>query len=129
MFLLHEGFDETVAEEFSEGFEGLVGHQVEPIGGIDQSCGSEDMDMDMGMGMGMGMGMEPDVVTEGVNGGNSGELTVGKVEPDSHPVAQRLDGDVEKEIEEFTSFPEDPAEGFRDGENELAVRDVETDAG
>ena len=110
-----------MAEEFSEGFEGLVGHQVEPIGGIDQSCGSEDMEM--------GMGMEPDVVTEGVNGGNSGELTVGKVEPDSHPVAQRFDGDVEKEIEEFTSFPEDPAEGFRDGENELAVRDVETDAG
>ena len=80
-------------------------------------------------GWGLGRGMEPDVVTEGVNGGNSGELTVGKVEPDSHPVAQRLDGDVEKEIEEFTSFPEDPAEGFRDGENELAVRDVETDAG
>lgn len=48
---------------------------------------------------------------------------------DSHPVAEGFDGDVEKEIEEFASFPEDPAKGFWDGKNELAVRDVEADAG
>lgn len=76
------------------------------------------------------MRMEVQVVAEGLNRGDGGESAFGKLEPRPHPVLEAVDGRAEEMIEELASFAEDPAEGFRHGEDELAVRHLEAeDAG
>jgi uncharacterized MAPEG superfamily protein len=71
--------------------------------------------------------MKIQVVPEGLHGGDGGELALGQLEPDPHPVAQALDGRAEEVVEKFASFAEDASQGFWHREDELAVRHVEAE--
>jgi hypothetical protein len=47
--------------------------------------------------------VEHEVVAEGLYGGDLGELAIGEIEADAHPVAQALHGDLEEVVEQFFS--------------------------
>lgn len=106
--------EKAVAEDFSERFEGFDGKFVEGAVSVVKAGGGEDVKV----------GMEDEVVTEGLDGGDGGELAVGEVEAGAEPIAQGFDGGAEKQVEEVASLAEDAAQGPGHGEDELAVGDV-----
>ena len=57
------------------------------------------------------------------------EKQVGEIEAGAHPVTEGFVGNMKEEAEQFSAFPEDAAKGFGDGEDKLAVGDIETHAG
>lgn len=65
------------------------------------------------------------VVAKSLHGGDSAELSVGKVVPCAHPVAQALEADPEEVVEELATFAEDAAQGPGHRKDELAVRNLE----
>jgi hypothetical protein len=112
--------EETVAEKFGKRFESLNRQDVEAPLPIHQPGGGEDVEV----------GMKVEVVPEGLHGGDSGELAIGQLESDPHPITEALDGGREEVVEKFAPFAEDPAEGFRHRKHELPVRHLEAeDAG
>lgn len=80
--LVEEGRDEAVAEEFGEALEGLDGDLMKATFAVVETSGRQDMKVRM----------EYEIVAEGLDGGDGGELAVGKVEAGAEPVAQALDG-------------------------------------
>jgi DNA polymerase-3 subunit gamma/tau len=119
VFFVAEDLEEAMAEEFGDGGEAFLGHGVEAPFLVEQAVGSEDMEMRV----------EDEVVAEGVDGGSGGEASGGQTEAGAEGVAQGLGGGLEKEVKEVPALAEDAAEHFRDGEDELAVRDVVADGG
>jgi len=119
MFAIAEDLEETVAEEFGDGSEAFVRHGVEAAFLIEQAVGGEDMKMRM----------EDEVIAEGVDGSGSGDATVRQTEAGAEGVAQGFGGGLEKEVEEVAALAEDAAQHFREGEDELAVRNVVADGG
>ena len=72
--------------------------------------------------------MEDEVVAEGLDTGDGGELTVGKVEACAEPVAQAADGLAKEEREEPSAFAEDASQDSGNREDKLAVRHIVADA-
>jgi hypothetical protein len=104
-FFPMQGGDETVAEEFGEGFDAFEGQEMEAALGIDKTTGGKDVEV----------GVKVQVVAEGLHGGDGGKAALGQIEPGTHPVAQALEADAEKVVEEFAPFAEDAAQGFGHG--------------
>lgn len=105
---------EAVAKELGKWLETLYGKFVEGAVLVVETGGGEDMKVRV----------EDEVVAEGLDGGDCGELAVGEVKAGVEPIAQRFDGGAEKQVEEVASLTEDAAQGPGHGENELAVGDV-----
>ena len=119
VFAVAEDLEEAVAEEFGDGGETFLGHGVEPSFFVEQAVGGEDVEMRM----------EDEVIAEGVDGGGGGDATARQAESGAEGVAQAFGGGLEKEVEEVPAFAEDAAEHFREGEDELPVRDFVADGG
>ena len=109
-----------MAEKFGERLNGFDGQEVEASLSIHQPGGCEDVEMRV----------EVQVIAESLHGGDGGELAIGQVKSDPHPVAEALDGDAEEVVEELAALAEDAAEGFRHRKHELPVWHLEAeDAG
>ena len=108
-----------MAEEFDGGVEVFGGHAVEAAVRGEEAVGGEDVEV----------GVEDEVVAEGVDGGDGGDFSVGKVEAGAEGVAEGFGGGFEEEMEEVAALAEDAAQDFRDGEDELAVGDFVADGG
>jgi len=112
-----EGVEESVAEEFGELGEAVIGQTVEAALVIEEPMGGEDVEV----------GMEDEVVAERVDGGGGGEAAVREVEHGAEGVAQAGGGGVEEVSEEVAAFAEDRAKEFRNGEDELTVGNGQAD--
>jgi len=77
------GLEEAVAEEFADMGEAFFGHGVEAAFGVEE----------------MQVRMEDEVVAEGVDGGGSGDASLGQAEPGAEGVAQAFGGGLEEEVE------------------------------
>ena len=88
---------------------------MEAVFAIDEPGGGEDVQVRV----------EHEAVAEGLHGGDRGELAIGEVEADAHPVAPALHRGLEEVVEEFAPLAEDAAQRAWHGEDELAVRQVE----
>ena len=119
VFAVAEGLQETVAEEFDHGGAAVGGHAVEAALGVEQAVGGKDVEVRVG----------EEVIAEGVDGGDSGESAVGQIETGAEGFEQGVSGGFEQEMEEVSALAEDAAQDFRDGEDELAVRDFVTNRG
>jgi len=86
-----------VTEELGERLEGLHRDLVEATLAIVESRGSEDVEVRV----------KDEVVAEGLDPGDGGELAVGEVKAGPEPVAQALDGGAEEKVEQMTAFAED----------------------
>jgi len=73
------------------------------------------------------MGVEVQVIAEGLDGGDGGEFSFREIEPDAHPIAQALNADSGKVVEELAPFAKNAAQGPRHGKHELAVGHLEAD--
>ena len=83
-FVGDEGLDETVAEEFGEGLEGLCGgggEKMERAGLIEESAGAENVKVRV----------KYEVIAEGLDAGDGGELTVGEIELEADCAGFRLE--------------------------------------
>ena len=107
-----------MAEKFGQWLDTFYGHEVEPVVFVDESGGGENMNV----------GVKAKVVAEGLRGGDGGELSVGQIESEAHPVAETFDGNLKEMVKQFSSFSEDAAQGPGHGENELPMGNLETDA-
>ena len=65
--------------------------------------------------------MKYEVIAEGLDAGDGGELAFGKVELEAHPVAEGFCGGLEEVVEEVAALAEDAAQHAGNGEDELAV--------
>ncbi len=83
-FFVQECLDEAVAEEFGEGFDIFYRQEMEAIVPVDESGGGENMNV----------GMKTKVISEGLHGGDCGNLSIGKIESGAHPVAEAFDGNL-----------------------------------
>jgi len=106
MLFVAEDLEETVAEEFGDGGEAVLGHGVEAAFLFEQAVGGEEVEMRM----------EDEVVAENVDGGGSGDAALWQAEPGAEGVAQTFGGGLEKEVEQMAALAEDAAEHFRKGE-------------
>jgi hypothetical protein len=71
--------------------------------------------------------VEDEIVAERVHGGGGGEATVREIEDGAKGVAQAGGGGVEEVREQVAALAEDRAKEFRDGEDELTVRNGQAD--
>jgi hypothetical protein len=86
---------------------------------IEQAVGGKDMEVRV----------EEEVIAKSVDGGDSGESAVGQVETGAKGFEQGVGGGFEQKMEEVAALAENAAQGFRDGEDELAVGDFVADGG
>jgi hypothetical protein len=119
VFAVAEGLQETVAEEFDHGGAAVGRHAVEATLRIEQAVGGKDMEVRV----------EEEVIAKSVDGGDSGESAVGQVETGAKGFEQGVGGGFEQKMEEVAALAENAAQGFRDGEDELAVGDFVADGG
>jgi len=84
---------------------------------IEQAVGCKDVEMRM----------EEEVIAESVDGGHSGESAIRQVETGAEGFEQGVGGGFEQEMEQVATLAENAAQDFRDGEDELAVRDFMAD--
>ncbi len=119
VFAVAQNLGEAMAEEFGDRRKAFVRHGVEAPFLVEQAVGGEDMRVRA----------EDEVVAEGVDGGSGGDATAGQGEAVAEGVAQAFGRGREKDVEEVPALAEDAAQHFRDGEDELAVRDFVADGG
>lgn len=106
-----EDGEEAAAEELNKRLEGFDGKLVETSLPIVESSGCEHVEVRV----------EHEVVAEGLDGGDGGELAAGKIEAGAEPIAQGFDGGAEEQVEKVAALAEDATQGPWDGEDELAV--------
>ena len=119
VFCIAQDLEEAIAEEFGDGGEAFFRHGVEAAFLVEQAVGGEDVEVRV----------EDKVVAEGVDGSGGGDATTGQAEAGAEGVAEAFGGGLEKEVEEVAALAEDAAEHFREGEDELPVRDFLADGG
>jgi hypothetical protein len=99
---------------FSERLSAFDREEVEATIPVVEAGGDEDVEVRV----------EDEVVAEGLDGGDGGELAVREVEAGAEPITQGFDGGAEEQVEEVASFAKDAAQGPGHGEDELAVGNV-----
>ena len=114
-FFPDESLDEAVPEQFDKRGKGLIGHEVEAIFRIDQARGAENVQVRM----------EAEIISEGLDSSDGGQLSAWEIETSPHPVTQGFDRDVEEKGEQFSPLPKDAAEDFGNRKDDLAVWDIE----
>ena len=88
---------------------------MEAILHIDQAIGGEDVHV----------GMEAEVITKGVDHGNSGDLPVRQIEGGLHPELEGFDGLLEEVCQELAAFAKDAPDHFGNGEDIHAMGNIE----
>jgi hypothetical protein len=88
---------------------------VEAIFRIDQAHGAENVQVRM----------EAEIISEGLDSSDGGQLSAREIETNPHPVTQGFDRDVEEKGEQFSPLPKDGAEDFGNRKDDLAVWDIE----
>jgi hypothetical protein len=119
MFPVAQGVEEAVAEEFDGGGEILGGHAVEATVRGEETVGGEDVEVRV----------KDQIITEGVDGGDGTDFSVGEVEAGAEDFLESIGGGFEEEVEEVAALAENAAENLGDGEDELAVGDIVADGG
>ena len=85
-FGVAEGVEEAVAEEFDGGCEVFGGHAVEAAVGGEESVGGKDVEV----------GVVDEIVSEGVDGGDGPDTTLGEAKADPKGVLEGGGGGVEE---------------------------------
>ena len=105
-----ESGEKAVTEEFDGGSKVVGVHAVEAAIRGEEAIGGKDVKM----------GVKDEVVTKGVEGGDSSDAALREVETGAEGVPEAFDGGMKEYGEELAAFSEDAAQDFWDGEDELA---------